>query len=1314
MIQRFTPPCGRGSVRRLSGYVAILALLVLTLVAPSAFAQCNVVYTISPQNTSAFGAAISIQNTGTTAWSSWTLTWAFANGQTVSQLWNGIETQSGANVTVKNEPYNGSVAAGSTLSGIGFNGTWNGTTNAVPASFAVNGTTCGAPLTTTTTTLASSSTATTTGTSITLTATVAPSAATGTVTFLDGTTSLGTGTLSSGKATLSTSFSTVGTHSITAVYGGSTTYATSTSSAVSITVSTGTKTATTTALAVSTTTPAVGASVTLTATVSPSTATGTVTFMSGTTSLGTGTLSSGVATLTTSFATAGTDSLTAVYAGSTTFATSTSSAVSINVGSTKTATTTALTASTASTKVGNSVTLTATVAPSTATGTVTFMSGTTSLGTGTLSSGVATLTTSFATAGTYSLTAVYGGSTTFANSTSSAVSVLVSTTTTANTLTASTTTPAAGASVTLTATVSPSAATGTVTFMSGTTSLGTGTLSSGVATLATSFATAGTYSLTAVYAGSPAYTTSTSNAVNITVSSTKTPTTTALTASTTTPAIGASVTLTATVSPSTATGTVTFMSGATSLGTGTLSSGVATLTTSFATAGTDSLTAVYAGSTTFATSTSNAVGITVSSSNGPPAMACNIGYNISSQSSSGNSGSFGAVLTINNTGTTAWTSWTLTWTYANGQTFQSLWGGVVTQTGANVTIVSESYDGSIAAGGNTSQVGFNANWNGVTNAIPTNFAINGTTCSSNGAGGFTLGASASNLAVAEGGSSSDTITVSDFGGFTGSVTLAASSLPTGVTAAFGTNPTTGSSVVTFTAAASLPAGSPTVTINGTSGSTTASTTVTLNIAGFSTVAVNQTGTGPAVSDQILGMDMAAWYDIVVNETAVVGAFQTAGIKAVRWPGGSWSDVYHWQTNTNCQSAPFGGGTPDTNDTFANFVNDLVIPAGLDVALTADYGTNPTCTGGGLPSEAAAWVTNALSLGVTVSHMTVGNEVYGATWEEDLHSPAHDPTTYAASMVGTTGFYQTIKAASPHTLVGVVIDADNTTGGWDNIVLANAKGSYDFVEYHYYPEAPGSENDTTLIHQDAQQLTTNINLIRAELAEWGTPNTPIYVGEIGGPYGNPGKQSMSITQALYAGQVLGEMMNDGVTRLTWWLGFGGCADSTFGANFSSSLYGWQSFGGYMVFSDGLTDFYQCTAETLAPGVLLPTARAFQLFSNVAVNGESVLPASVTGDTTDVVAYAATHSGGTALVLFNRNETTSEPVSITLSAQTTVTSVTVETYNKAIYDLSGSPTGTPPDPAGTSTWAPPTTTTISSPTLPLTLTLTPWSMNVVTIK
>jgi hypothetical protein len=105
-------------------------------------AKCTVDYAISPQNSTAFGAAITIVNNSSTAWTSWTLTWAFANGQTVSSLWNGIETQGGANVTVTNESYNGSIAAGASYTGIGFNGTWNGTTNAIPTAFSINGTAC--------------------------------------------------------------------------------------------------------------------------------------------------------------------------------------------------------------------------------------------------------------------------------------------------------------------------------------------------------------------------------------------------------------------------------------------------------------------------------------------------------------------------------------------------------------------------------------------------------------------------------------------------------------------------------------------------------------------------------------------------------------------------------------------------------------------------------------------------------------------------------------------------------------------------------------------------------------------------------------------------------------------------------------------------------------------------------------------------------------------------------------------------------------------------------------------------------------------
>jgi hypothetical protein len=77
-------------------------------------------------------------------------------------------------------------------------------------------------------------------------------------------------------------------------------------------------------------------SVTLTSTVAGAsgTPTGTVTFFSGSTSLGTATLSGGVATLTTTALPAGTDSITAVYAGNSTYTALTSAATTVSVSST--------------------------------------------------------------------------------------------------------------------------------------------------------------------------------------------------------------------------------------------------------------------------------------------------------------------------------------------------------------------------------------------------------------------------------------------------------------------------------------------------------------------------------------------------------------------------------------------------------------------------------------------------------------------------------------------------------------------------------------------------------------------------------------------------------------------------------------------------------------------------------------------------------------------------------------------------------------------------------------------------------------------
>jgi hypothetical protein len=103
--------------------------------------SCHVAYSIVNQWPGGFQAAITIQNTGSTPWSGWTLTWTFPNGQTISGLWNGAASQSGINVTVQNLSYDGSIPAGGSYNGVGFTGTWNGT-NGVPSSFAINGTTC--------------------------------------------------------------------------------------------------------------------------------------------------------------------------------------------------------------------------------------------------------------------------------------------------------------------------------------------------------------------------------------------------------------------------------------------------------------------------------------------------------------------------------------------------------------------------------------------------------------------------------------------------------------------------------------------------------------------------------------------------------------------------------------------------------------------------------------------------------------------------------------------------------------------------------------------------------------------------------------------------------------------------------------------------------------------------------------------------------------------------------------------------------------------------------------------------------------------
>jgi hypothetical protein len=127
-----------------AGVAAALAGAGVTLAAVSAQAAatagCSVAYAVSSQWPGGFGAAVTVTNLGDPI-SSWNLTWSFGAGQTITQLWNGSYTQSGAAVTVTNASYNASIPTGGNAS-FGFNGSWNNSSNPVPASFTLNGVAC--------------------------------------------------------------------------------------------------------------------------------------------------------------------------------------------------------------------------------------------------------------------------------------------------------------------------------------------------------------------------------------------------------------------------------------------------------------------------------------------------------------------------------------------------------------------------------------------------------------------------------------------------------------------------------------------------------------------------------------------------------------------------------------------------------------------------------------------------------------------------------------------------------------------------------------------------------------------------------------------------------------------------------------------------------------------------------------------------------------------------------------------------------------------------------------------------------------------
>ncbi len=468
---------------------------------------------------------------------------------------------------------------------------------------------------------------------------------------------------------------------------------------------------------------------------------------------------------TASFATAGTCTIVASQAGSSTYAAATPVSQSFTVSAAALKSQTITFNAIAAQTVGTSLTLTATASSGLAVTYTVVPNGNCSV-----SGNLVT----FLNAGNCGVIAAQAGNSTYAAATSVGQIIVVNNPT-AQTITFPTiAAQTVGATVALGATASSGLA---VSYASSTTSVCT------VSGSTASMVAAGTCTITASQAGNSTFAAATSVSQSFTVNaSLKSQTITFPTIATQT--AGSTVTLGATASSGLA---VSYASSTTSVCT--VSGGTATLVAS----GTCTIVASQAGSSAYAAAASVTQSFTVNGEsqtitfNAIAAQTVGTSLTVSATASSGLPVSFSIV--------------------QNGNC--SISGAVVTflNTGNCGVIASQAGNGTYAAAPAVGQV------------IVVNAAIPS----------FTLSLSSTSVTVAPGGSGTNTITVKDAGGFTGSVTFAVSGLPTGVTSTLSAASSTTGSTLTLKAASTTKAGTYTVTVKGTSGSLTASVTFSLVI-----------------------------------------------------------------------------------------------------------------------------------------------------------------------------------------------------------------------------------------------------------------------------------------------------------------------------------------------------------------------------------------------------------------------------------------------------------------------------------------------------
>jgi len=514
------------------------------------------------------------------------------------------------------------------------------------------------------------------------------------------------------------------------------------------------------------------------------------------------------------------------------------------------------------------------------------------------------------------------------------------------------------------------------------------------------------------------------------------------------------------------------------------------------------------------------------------------------------------------------------------------------------------------------------------------------------------------------------------------------------------------------------------------------------------VSIDTTKAVTGVVNTLFGANGAV-FDGSLDTAGTTSFLRRANLGALRFPGGSTSDVWDWR-HSNSQAvangAPFG--YVNSSETFTGTMNLL---AGTGVVLwpTVNYGS-------GTPQEAADWVRAAnVQDGYGIKNWEIGNEEYfgglaGSGSSEVDNYGAESGTSFGGHALA---FSQQMKAVDPSIKVSITLNVDEILNGnysgFDGQAVkamcgqTNALNNLDTLDIHPYAGQPNQESDPTLLAYPASKIPLIMTNTKAFIAATCPAQTfNVQIGETNNVAYAVGRQSVAMGDALFIANDALTWMAQGVTQYDDWALRDG--PSTSGVNINSvgpfdTLY--TDFGEYGSLTSPHYNGGTFPADYPAAGdVLMPKGAAEIMVGAFLGAGGQLI--TLPGQPANMDVHAIKRSDGSIGVLIdNQSSTTAYTLNLaftgytptsatsttygpsqsltqnggptaaaTLSGVGANTSVTTQPYTIQEFNFTNgaivttaTPTASPVPPTATSTAtapAPPTATATSTPVPPIT--------------